>query len=496
MPSPFDNLLPRYDAVVIGAGLGGMTAANNLAKFGRKVLLLEHHYQLGGLATFFKRAGGHVFDISLHGFPHGMIKSTRRYWTKEISDRIHQLSDVRFINPDFDVRTTFDRADFTRILIEQFKLSAETVEAFFAHLREMNYYDNDPRTTRQLFEQFFPGRPDVQRLLLEPIAYANGSTLDDPAITFGIVFSNFMSKGVFIFQGGTDTMINLMTAEMKANGVDIRRNVLVEKVLVEKDASGRRRVVGVKLRGTRLGEEAEVACATVVSNANIKDTVLKMGGEDAFEAPFLEEARKVRVNTSSCQVYMGVREGETIPHIGDLVFTSEAKPFSSHELVDFHTTSRTYSVYYPDTRPHTKKPRYAIVTSVNQKWDDWAHLSEVDYAANKARVIEESFKGLEKFIPDIRSKVDHAEAATPRTVNRYVRHVGGTSFGTKFEGLKVSMALPEQVGGFYHAGSVGIIMSGWLGTINYGVIVSAKADAYLREPNADPLGEAAASAGV
>jgi heterodisulfide reductase subunit A-like polyferredoxin len=57
MPSPFDNLLPRYDAVVIGAGLGGMTAANNLAKFGRKVLLLEHHYQLGGLATFFKRAG-------------------------------------------------------------------------------------------------------------------------------------------------------------------------------------------------------------------------------------------------------------------------------------------------------------------------------------------------------------------------------------------------------------------------------------------------------
>ncbi|MEY4086847.1 MAG: hypothetical protein RLZZ405_1035, partial [Verrucomicrobiota bacterium] len=222
MPSPFANLLPRYDAVVVGAGLGGMTAANNLAKFGRKVLLLEHHYQLGGLATYFKRAGGHVFDISLHGFPHGMIKSTRRYWTKEISDRIHQLKDVRFINPDFDVRTTFDRADFTRILIEQFKLSAATVEAFFAHLREMNYYDNDPRTTRELFEQFFPGRPDVQRLLLEPIAYANGSTLDDPAITFGIVFSNFMSKGVFIFQGGTDTMINLMTAEMKANGVDIR----------------------------------------------------------------------------------------------------------------------------------------------------------------------------------------------------------------------------------------------------------------------------------
>ena len=193
---------------------------------------------------------------------------------------------------------------------------------------------------------------------------------------------------------------------------------------------------------------------------------------------------------------MGIREGESIPMIGDLVFTSEAKPFSSKELTDFHTTSRTYSVYYPDTRPHTKTPRYGVVTSINQRWEDWADLSEADYQTHKNRVIEESLVGLEKFIPDIRQKVNHLEAATPRTVNRYVRHIGGTSFGTKFEGLKVSMGLPEQVAGLYHAGSVGIIMSGWLGTINYGVIVSAKADSYLRDPSAKPLGEAEASAQI
>ena len=55
----------------------------------------------------------------------------------------------------------------------------------------------------------------------------------------------------------------------------------------------------------------------------------------------------------------------------------------------------------------------------------------------------------------------------------------GASFGTKFEGLAVSRGLPQQIKGLYHAGSVGIIMSGWLGAINYGVIVSNEVDAML-----------------
>ena len=68
---------------------------------------------------------------------------------------------------------------------------------------------------------------------------------------------------------------------------------------------------------------------------------------------------------------------------------------------------------------------------------------------------------------------------TPRTFAFYTQAPAGTSFGTKFEGLRVSMDLPDEVGGLYHAGSVGIIMSGWLGAANYGAIVANKVDALL-----------------
>ena len=463
----------EYDVIVIGSGHGGLTGANCLAKAGHRVLLLEHHYQFGGLATWFTRKGGHIFDISLHGFPVGMIKSCRKYWTKEIADAIVPLKDIRFVNPEMNVRTTFTQEDYTRLLTEDFGLERAQVERFYAYLRGMNFYDRNPETTGELFERFFPGRPDVHRLLIEPIAYANGSALDDPALTYGIVFSNFMGSGIYTFRGGSDLLIAKMAAELKKNGVELRKHVRVEKILVE-ERNGRPTAVGVIAGGRTIRARA------VLSNASLKNTLFQLAGAEHQPPDYAAEARAVRLNQSSCQVYLGIRKGETIPHIGDLVFTSASPRFDGRELTDLHTTSRTFSVYYPDTRPGSD--RYAIVASINSRYADWQGLDDEAYEREKARVIEEAIAALEKLIPEVRAKIDWKEAATPRTIERYTTHLGGTSFGTKFEGLAVSMALPEKLPGLYHAGSVGIIMSGWLGTINYGVIVANKiAEQLFRE---------------
>ena len=484
-----EGIEDSYDVVVIGSGLGGLTSANYLAKNGHKVLLLEHHYQFGGLATWFKRPGGHIFDISLHGFPYGMVKSCRKYWTKEIADSIIQLKDVRFINPQMDVWTSFDRDDFTKILVEDFGIEREKVEGFYEHLRQMNFYDDNTQTTGEMFEEFFPGRTDVHRLLMEPISYANGSHVNDPAITYGIVFSNFMNKGVFTFQGGTDTLIKKMVAELKSNGCEIRKCSLVEGVKVENG-----QVVSVLARSQNSGgvefPVKEIDCRAVLSNANVRNTIQHLVGEEHFSKAFVDEVNAVRNNTSSCQVYMGIKKGETIPNIGDLVFTSKAKEYSIDELTSIKTSSHTFSLYYPETRPHLKEKRYSVVASLNSRWDEWDKLTEEEYEKEKARICEECLSSLETFIPGVRDKIDHVEAATPRTVNYYTKSMHGTSFGTKFEGLKVSMELSDQIRGLYHAGSVGIIMSGWLGSMNYGVITANKLDKWLFEQSKLEMAEA------
>jgi phytoene dehydrogenase-like protein len=466
MPVPFSDCSDSYDIIVIGSGLGGLTAANRLAYCGHSVLLLEHHHRLGGLATWFKRKG-HIFDISLHGFPFGMIKTCKKYWNREIMGSIVQLKNIVFDNPQFSLKTTFDKEDFTSILNTKFKIPLSVINDFFNTVAGMNFYDDQSMTTRELFEQFFPGRTDVHRLLMEPITYANGSTLEDPAITYGIVFSNFMNRGVYTFEGGTDKLINMMADELEKNGVTICTRARVDRIITEKN-----RVVGVEVDGR------VIKAGAVVSNSGITNTIHNLTDRSCFSDEFIERADAIRVNNSSCQVYLGIKENEAIKDVGDLLFTSTSEEFDSAELLDLHTRTKTFSLYYPKTRPGHN--RYTIVASMNSRYDDWSKLSDDEYALEKEKMAERAIEDLTRYLPDVKEKINWVESATPLTFNRYTLHTRGTSFGTKFEGLDISRSIFKEVPGLFHVGSVGIIMSGWLGAINYGVIVANDVDTYLR----------------
>ncbi|MBN2713467.1 MAG: FAD-dependent oxidoreductase [Planctomycetes bacterium] len=461
-----EDTAPQYDAVVIGGGIGGMTAANRLAKFGHKVLLLEHHFELGGLAAYFKRKG-FIFDTALHGFPVGMIKTCRKYWSKEIADCIVQVDSIRYDNPQFCIDTTYTTEDFTDKLINFFKVTPETVESFFKACQSMDFFDDREKTTLEFFEEYFPGRSDIHRFLMEPIHYANGSTFLEPAITYGIVFSNFMSKGVYFFTGGTDLFVKMCREEMEKNGVDIVMQATVEKILLENG-----KVAGVVANGK------EIKTKSVLSNANLKATCLDMIGAENLPADFAASCKEMRLSTSNSQVFIGIKEGVTLPFIGDIIFHSSAESFAPEEYIHNPPHSRSFSIYYPKCRPGYD--RYAIAASMGARMSDWENLSDEEYEKAKENLIEQTLSILEqKLVPNIREITEYVEAATPRTFQRYTLHKEGATFGTKFEGLKVSEDLPKAVPGAYHAGSVAIIMSGWLGAANYGVIVANQLDEYL-----------------
>ena len=158
--------------------------------------------------------------------------------------------------------------------------------------------------------------------------------------------------------GGTDLMLSMMKEELLKNGIALETNARLERVLIDHG-----KVEGAIINGKT------VKCRAVVFNGSIKRLVSEVAGEENFTKEFMDGFRKVRLSNSSCQVYIGIKPGEKIPYIGDLVFSSEYPEYDTQALLSPNITSRTFSVYYPEIRPGSD--RYSIVASMNANYSDW-----------------------------------------------------------------------------------------------------------------------------
>ena len=269
---------------------------------------------------------------------------------------------------------------------------------------------------------------------MEPITYANGCTLEDPAISYGIVFSNFMSKGVFTFEGGTDRLIGLMEDELPQSGVDVRINVRRRADRLPRAAASR----GVEVNGRT------ITCRRrrLERQPQRHDFQPRRRGVLRSRVSSTRPGPCGSTTPARRSTWPSSRTSSIDESTGDLLFSSTAPLFRTELLLSRDITSRTYSFYYPRTRPEAA-PRCLIVSSTNARYDDWADLCPRRVRGEQARPGRDDARRARQ----IRAR--HPRAARSRrsrrrrvTFEHYTKHVGGASFGTKFEGLAVSRALP------------------------------------------------------
>src|SRR5437763_884380 len=146
MKRPFRGLRDQppessYDAVVIGAGVGGLVCANLLARSGARVLLVEQHYMVGGYCSTFRRAG-YTFDAATHFYPllgnpatitGGLLRELglTNGWVKmDPVDHFHFPDGSSFRVPaDFDAYIAKLKSDFPA--------EARSLDDFFSVVREV-----------------------------------------------------------------------------------------------------------------------------------------------------------------------------------------------------------------------------------------------------------------------------------------------------------------------------------------------------------------------
>jgi len=157
----------QYDVIIIGAGLGGLTAGAKLAKEGKSVLLLEQHDRPGGCATTFKRKD-FTMEVGLHemdGLHPGDMKN-RIFADLGISERVEFLpvpEFYRFNNERNDLVIPHDPEEAKAILKSHFPDQEKGIDDYFYHVlnakRVMVANRNNPDKSVGAFPELLPDCP-------------------------------------------------------------------------------------------------------------------------------------------------------------------------------------------------------------------------------------------------------------------------------------------------------------------------------------------------
>ncbi len=265
-----------YDFIIIGGGLGGLTAGAKLAREGKKVLLLEQHDRPGGCATTFKRKD-FTMEVGLHEME-GLYPRDKKITMFEdlgILERVKFLElpeFYRFINGRQDIVIPHQVEEAKVVLKDAFPGEAEGIDAYFWHManakRVMVLNRNKPEKSIGQFLDEIIGDEDLKLVLLGNLGYYH----DDPYTLSWFYYlsaqnSNYGGRSNYI-QGGSQQLSNALMEIISNHGGEVKLNCLVTGI----DYKGKK-PVGVtysdtkgKERGTYSDQAADIIVNAAIPN--------------------------------------------------------------------------------------------------------------------------------------------------------------------------------------------------------------------------------------
>ena len=414
---------PRYDAIVIGAGMSGLAAGIRLAQFDKRVVVLDRHAVWGGLNSFYKR-GGRRYDTGLHAFTNYVPKGVK---TTPLPRLLRQLP---IAHEDLRLgEQTYSRVclpDVTLRFANQFGLLEEDVTRAFPSQRdgfarlvaEVRTFDAfDPtapvRSARQELTRFLD-EPLLVEALLVPICWYGSAREDDVDWDqFVILFRSLFLEGFARPEGGIQALLELLLARYRESGGELRMRSGVRRVVT--DASG-------SAQGVVLDDGQELSADCVLSSAGWPETMSLCGREvPAPEVGRLSFVESVHVLDRRC---------DALGHDATITFFNTGRRFHwrrPDDLVDVRTGVVCCTDNYASATPSSEG--VVRVTSLANH-DRWCELDEETYRARKIDCSAAILDVARHYGPDPRPHQVAHDMFTPRTIRKYTGHWNGTVYGS------------------------------------------------------------------
>jgi len=244
----------KYDVIIIGGGLGGLTAGAKLARSGKKVMLIEQHDRPGGCATTFDRKE-FTIEVGLHEMDglHSSDMKRKIFNDLGIFERVSFLElpeFYRFINTRYDIVIPHDAEEAKIVLVKNFPKEEEGINTYFYHLLNARKiiagsHGSIDKSVGQFLDEIIED-DDLKLVLLGNLGYFH----DDPYTLSYYYYlhaqgSYFNGRANFI-KGGSQQLSNALSKIITDNGGEVNLNSLATKILFDNNLP-----VGVKYKQGR-----------------------------------------------------------------------------------------------------------------------------------------------------------------------------------------------------------------------------------------------------
>jgi phytoene dehydrogenase-like protein len=449
MKRPFTGLRNQppdssYDAVIVGAGVGGLVCANLLARAGLRVLLVEQHYMVGGYCSTFRR-GGYTFDAATHFYP--LLGNPRTITGKLLRElgltqewvKMDPVDHFHFPNgSNFSVPADFDA--YLLKLKAEFPEESRALDDFFAVVREvylsglLEYFrwrttDRlDPfrqLTVRDALDRYF--RDPKLKLLLAGDCGHWGAPPRRTSFVFDSMLRLSYFLGNYYPRGGSQAFADELAQRFEERGGHILMSTNVRRIVVRRGAAR-----GVELEtGPRHARRmVSVNAGVVVSNADLLLTLERLVGAEHVGAAPLAALKTLRPTHPCFLTHVGLKDMPT-----EVLRAAEGYHWSSWNPDDVATAS--LKIFVPTLFDPTLAPPGGHIVIV-QKLTHVDYDSVSDWAAHKAAVERYVMSSLERVMPGFSEKVVVALSASAHTSYRYTLNHRGAMLGWEMS--------PDQLG--------------------------------------------------
>ncbi|MDH3429435.1 MAG: NAD(P)/FAD-dependent oxidoreductase [Gammaproteobacteria bacterium] len=459
----------HYDAIVIGSGLGGLTAGALFAHAGQRVLVLERNESFGGAATTYHK-GAMTIEASLHETTDPRTTPDPK---GEIFAALDLYEDIEFVpvNDFYEVRCPLVGAPLTiphgidalgDRLIERFPRDADNIRRFLAqvgsiqsamrifmekhgglwwlaHGAELPFrlwpILRDLRSSvSEVMQRYFGDNEAIKIALAANLHYY----ADDPDqmwwLFYAVAQGGFIHGGGHYLKGGSQVLSDRLLDRIRAKRGEALAGQSAVEILLGMDG----KVSGVRYRPRGGGADSVAHAPIVFANASphAVESMLPETERDKFMAPYRD--KPVSISLFSITLGLTRRPAE----LGFTAYSTELIPNWLERLSDLKRCGALLDDMPGDQLPPLGVVDYSRIDSgltngelfpVNvvgvDELSNWEGLNDDDYQTKKNAWLDAVIQRLEDEWPGFALAVAQREFATARTMHEYLNTPGGAVYG-------------------------------------------------------------------